>query len=252
MAARTIDEVIIQLDDIIARSRLDKSRLGFFATLYRNVTLQVREGIRNNLFEDGERMERLDVTFANRYLTAYESYRAGQTLSSCWMVSFRAAARWPPIILQHLLLGMNAHINYDLGIAAAETAPGVELPSLQHDFNQINNILASMVSRVRSNIEELSPWINFIDRHVGLTTENRVINFSMGRARDSAWGVAVMLNSSGPEQRAKKLLILDKAVADFGHLVSRPGGVLINAGLWLIRLRESNDIPHTIDVLSQM
>ena len=139
MAAKTIDEIIVRLDDIIARARRDESRLGFFAVLYRNVTLQVREGIRNNLFEDGARMERLDVTFASRYLDAYEGFRQGQALSKCWRVSFEAAARWPPIILQHLLLGMNAHINFDLGIAAAETAPGDELPSLQHDFNQINN-----------------------------------------------------------------------------------------------------------------
>lgn len=252
MPAKTIDEVIIQLDGIIASARLEESRLGFFATLYRNVTLQVREGIRNNLFEDGARMERFDVTFANRYLSAYESAREGQAASKCWMVSFRAAARWPPIILQHLLLGMNAHINFDLGIAAAETAPGNDLPSLRHDFNQINNILAGMVAKVRSNIEELSPWINFIDRQVGLTKENRIINFSMDKARDSAWSVALMLNSSSPEQRVKKLLMLDDAVSSFGDLVSRPAGFLINAGLRVIRLRESNDIPHIIDVLSQM
>lgn len=252
MAAHTIDEIIIRLDEIVARSRHDESRLGFFAVLYRNVTLRVREGIRNNEFEDGERMERLDVTFASRYLDAYDGFHQGRAISKCWLVSFQAATHWPPIILQHLLIGMNAHINFDLGIAAAETAPGEQLPSLQHDFNQINNILAGMVNKVRSNVEELSPWINFIDRHVGLTTEDRFINFSMDKARASAWAVAVMLNSSSPEQRALKLALLDDAVAAFGRLVWRPKGFLINTGLFVIRLRESNDIPHTIDVLSQM
>jgi hypothetical protein len=252
MTATTIDEIIIRLDEIIESARRDKSRLGFFAVLYRNVTLQIRDGIRNNLFEDGPRMERLDVTFASRYLDAYESFRQGRALSKCWLVAFQAASAWPPIILQHLLLGMNAHINFDLGIAAAETAPGAELSSLHHDFNQINNILAAMVAKVRSNIAELSPWINFIDRCVGLTVEDRIINFSMGKARDSAWLVAVMLNSSSAEQRAEKLEILDNSVAAFGHLVRNPAGFLINLGLWIIRLRESNDIPHIIDVLSQM
>jgi hypothetical protein len=58
---------------------------------------------------------------------------------------------------------MNAHINFDLGIAAAEFAPGDELPSLQHDFDEINNILAALVGQVESEINEVSPWINFLD-----------------------------------------------------------------------------------------
>ena len=43
--ARTIDEVILQLDDIIARSIREQSRLGYFAALYRKVTIKVKEGI---------------------------------------------------------------------------------------------------------------------------------------------------------------------------------------------------------------
>jgi hypothetical protein len=52
---------------------------------------------------------------------------------------------------------MNAHINFDLGIAAQAVAPGNALPSLEHDFNQINNILGSMINKVRSDIGEVSP-----------------------------------------------------------------------------------------------
>jgi hypothetical protein len=117
MTPQTIDEVIAELDQIILRARNERDRLAFFATLYRNVTIKVKEGIAADLFEDGPRMEKLDVTFANRYLAALRSFRRGEPLSKCWLVSFQTAARWPPIILQHLLTGMNAHINLDLGIA---------------------------------------------------------------------------------------------------------------------------------------
>lgn len=97
--ARTIDEVISQLDDIIARSIRDGSRLGYFAALYRKVTLKVKEGIAQGRFDDGPRMERLDVTFANRYLEAMDQFRRGQQTTRCWLVSFKAAAAWRPIIL---------------------------------------------------------------------------------------------------------------------------------------------------------
>ena len=114
MSARTIDEVIEQLDHIIQRSRHNSSRIGFFAILYRQVTARVREGILSGRFQDGARMERLDVAFANRYLEALEQYRLGEQPSRCWLAAFQGASSWRLLVLQHLLLGMNAHINLDL------------------------------------------------------------------------------------------------------------------------------------------
>lgn len=154
MPPQTIDEVLFELDQIILRARQDQSRLGYFATLYRNVTIKVKKGIAAGLFEDGARMERFDVAFANRYLSAFDSFRAGQPTSTCWIVAFESAAKWRPIILQQLLVGMNAHINFDLGIAAQAIAPGPELPSLEHDFNVINGILSGMVAKVRSDVHD--------------------------------------------------------------------------------------------------
>jgi len=66
MTPQTIDEILAELDQIILRARREQNRLGFFATLYRNVTMKVKEGIATGVFADGARMEKLDVTFANR------------------------------------------------------------------------------------------------------------------------------------------------------------------------------------------
>jgi uncharacterized protein DUF5995 len=250
MTPQTIDEVIAQLDQIILRARNERSRLGFFATLYRNVTIQVKAGIAAGAFADGARMEKLDVTFANGYLAALDGFLNGRPLRKCWLVSFQMVAKWPPIILQHLLTGMNAHINFDLGIAAQAVAPGAELASLEHDFNQINNILGAMVAKVRTDVEEVSPWIKLLDA-IDPSAENQLINFSLDKARASAWLVANIVNSTPPEQLARKLSILDDGVAILGSLVGSPKEWLVSMGLHVIRLRESNDIPHVIDVLSQ-
>lgn len=250
MPPQTIDEVLAQTDEIIFQTRREQSRLGYFATLYRNVTIKVKAGIAAGMFEDGPRMARLDVTFANRFLAAYDSYRRGERPSRCWLVAFEAAATWPPIILQHLLLGINAHINFDLGIAAQQVAPGAALLSLQHDFDQINNILGGMIVKVRSDVEEVSPWIKYLDQ-INPRAEDEFINFSLGKARQSAWLVAMMLNSTPPADLPRKLRILDDGVAQLGVLVRQPHGLLLRLGLHVIRARESNDIPHVIDVLSQ-
>lgn len=72
--ANSIAEVISHLDTVIAWSKQHQSRIGYFATLYRKMTIAVQEGIGNYSFTDGTRMERLDVNFANRYLQAWEAY----------------------------------------------------------------------------------------------------------------------------------------------------------------------------------
>jgi len=146
---------------------------------------------------------------------------------------------------------MNAHINFDLGIAAQAVAPGAELASLENDFDRINDILGAMVAKVRSDVEEVSPWIKFLDQ-LAPSTENKFINFSLDKARASAWLVAKIVNSTPPEQLPLKLSILDDGVAMLGSLIASPKEWLVSLGLHVIRLRESNDIPHIIDVLSQV
>ena len=149
MEAKNIDQVVQQLDDIIDWSINSSSRLGYFAALYRKVTLKVKEGIGDGFFEDGERMENLDVIFANRYLEAFDQNQKKMKTTRSWQLAFEASNQWWPIVLQHLLLGMNAHINLDLGIAAARTSPGQAVHDIKTDFNKINQIPASLVEGVQ-------------------------------------------------------------------------------------------------------
>src|ERR1700754_895468 len=98
--ASTIDEVIAALDEIIAASIRDKSRLGYFAALYLKVTTSVKEGIMKGQFNDGARMEKLDVVFANRYLAAYHQWQNKQEPTAAWKVAFQAAERSSVLVLQ--------------------------------------------------------------------------------------------------------------------------------------------------------
>src|SRR4051812_18744301 len=157
--ARSIDEVIAALDRIIATAATDRSRIGFFASLYRQVTLRVRQGIAGGLFEDGPRMERLDTLFANRYLDALAAWQADDLTSKSWRLAFDASRRTDLLILQHLLLGINAHINLDLGIAAATVCPGDALPALRPDFERIMQILSALTDQVKGVLDQFSPMI---------------------------------------------------------------------------------------------
>ena len=247
MAAQTIAEVLTALDAVIERARVERSRTGYFAVLYREVTRRVRDGIAAGRFEDGARMERLDVIFANRYLHALERHRNGEAPFRSWGIAFEAARAWPPLILQHLLLGINAHINLDLGIAAAETAPGDTLPALRRDFDEITLVLGEMLDGVQDRIGDVSPWFWVLDR-VGERTDEEVFSFVLGKARGFAWQLAGQLAPASAPERATLIALTDQAVALLGRRVRSPRW-LLRPVLAAVRARESSDAAVVMTVL---
>ena len=248
MPATTIDEVLAALTGIIDNARAKASRLGYFAALYRRVTQSVKDGIAAGRFQNGPLMEQLDLAFANRYLDSLTRFQSGQELPRSWAVAFKTAHDPFPLIVQQLLVAMNAHINTDLGIATAAVAPGEKLPGIKADFDQINSVLAALVGTVEKEIAKVSPAIHLLER-LGLRTETTIINFSMEKARDLAWSTAQKLAATPPDQLDDVIARLDLEVAAFGELVAHPPAA-IAVELAPIRIPESNNIRHIIDVLA--
>lgn len=248
MSARSIEEVIEELGQVVARCRSEGSAAGYFPALYRRVTLGVRDWIREGRFDDGARMERLDVVFADRYLDAWRGWREGEAVTRSWAVAFEATRDWAPTTLQHLLLGINAHINLDLGIAAAEVSPPGELAALGDDFGRINELLASMVDDVQERLAEVWPLLRVLDWASGRDDE-ATVNFSMARARDAAWGFAHRLAARPRAEWPEVIEGADTLVAAIGSRVRRPGP-LLGTLTRLVRLGELRSRARVIDLLS--
>lgn len=250
MPPQSIDEVLTRLDQIIAEARHRQSRLGYFAALYRDVTARVAAAIEAGEFEDDARMERLDVAFAQRYFDALEQRDTEAGPPRSWARTFEAAERWRPLILQHLLLGMNTHINLDLGIAAVEVVSGDEIADLKADFYRINRILGAMIEEVQVRIARVSPWIGVLDR-LGGTADEVISNFCLVRAREDAWSFAQTLAPLDAEQRAPLIRAKDRETAQRTDDILRPGGVWIVPTLVGIRLWEEDHVPSVIAALSR-
>lgn len=246
MSVTDIDVVLQRLEGVIADTISQRSRAGYFAAVYRKVTVSVRDAILAGRFDDPNRMARLDRVFAERYLDAYSAWRSGDPVTDSWSAAFSASRRWRPIIVQQLLVGMNAHINLDLGIAAATVAPGAQLTGLRSDFDVINEVLAGLIDGIMHDVNEVSPWVGFLDRFGG-RTDQALVRFSIEVARRQAWELATELAAS-PGQWDSIIRVRDTATAQFATTILRPGTIL-PAGLFLIRLRESNDVAGIIDAL---
>ncbi len=247
MGSHSIEQVLAGLDAEIARAIEDGDRCGYFTVLYRKVTAKVKEGIEAGFFDDGERMERLDALFAERYFDAVSARRSSATPTASWQLTFDAGGRWRPLVLQHLLVGINAHINLDLGVAAARCSPGPQLPRLRGDFDRINAILASMIDAVQADLQRISPWMAVLDR-IGARTSTELVRFSIVTARAGAWRFATDLDATPAPDRDALIEARDQRVARVGRMVLRPGPWM-SAGLLLVRVRERDDVAANLERL---
>jgi hypothetical protein len=186
----TIDGVLGRLNGLLDEAIRHGRRIGYFVALYERVTANVRHAlIAGNVFDDAPRMERLDVIFANRFLEAWDRHAAGLKPTDSWAVAFDRLDDPGPLVVQHLMLGMNAHINLDLGIAAATVAPTrPQLEALHADFNRINDVLSRLVKMVEVQLTTICPPLSRLADLV--TVEERIFDFGMAASRDVAWKLA--------------------------------------------------------------
>ncbi|NHN25529.1 hypothetical protein FIA58_007550 [Flavobacterium jejuense] len=245
--ARTIDEVLLLLNEIIGETINEKSPMGYFAVLYCKVTEKVKEGITEGMFQNGPRMEKLDVIFANRYIKAYYEYKFGLQPSSCWQVAFEYASDFWMVVLQHLLLGMNAHINLDLSIAAAQVAPGNEIHDLQADFNMINHILSGLVGNVETAMSDVWPFLKWVLKKTK-NVDTFLIDFSMQEARNGAWKYALELAPLDNVQFTQSILIRDNKITKIADLITNPG-YIPSFIFKILRLFERGNVVEKIEKL---
>jgi hypothetical protein len=245
----SVAEVLERLDSIVERARAENRRIAYFAVLYRLTTWAVREGVNNGRFEDPARIERLTSIFANRYFDALDHFGRNEATPLCWAEAFRAGANWRPVVVQHMLLGMNAHINFDLGIAAVLTAPGAELRGLRRDFELINDILAELIDRVQQALWRITPSLRLIDA-LGGRTDEAILDFSIRRARAAAWAAAERLSGLEPDRQLAELDRIDRMTSAVARKILTPG-LKLSLALLVVRSQERGDVSSIVDRLEQ-
>jgi hypothetical protein len=243
----TIADVIQALDVIVKDSIRTQSRAGYFAALYKRMTIAVSQGIQKGQFEDGPRMEAFDIIFAKRYLTAFDAFKNNTECSSSWQHALTGCGNGSLIVLQHLLMGINTHINLDLSIAAATLAPGNTIHALEKDFNHINVLIASLIDDVQKCLEEV--WFPMrLLKNVINQQGTAVLNFSMTTARKTSWANAVLLANLDAADGAAHIKSMDAMVRTIGERIAHPG-------LWpetvvrIIRATEYEDVGRTIRLI---
>ena len=237
--AKTIADVIARMDTLLGPLEAGGDTRRFFLATYRRMTIAVNEKVQAGFFLDGSWLERWDVAFAGLYLDAVEQWDREGTASGPWAIAFGAAQgeadHLPP--LRHALLGINAHINYDLPQGLLQVMTDDELTDQaqvdrrRQDHAKIDEILSA---RVPIEDEELRKVEQPGDRTLLdrlLTPFNQAgTKRFLSEARHKVWRNAQLLGEArrrGPDALADRLAELEQLsrarVAD----LRAPGQVLL-------------------------
>lgn len=161
-------------------------------------------------------MAALTTTFADLYLHAARDRRSAP---GCWRASWAVAGARDLLIAQHLLLGINAHVNHDLPqTLVAEADRTGDLASLRSDFDAINDLLATSYEQVATRLDGVARWTSTAAALGG----TRLFRFSLTAARDQAWTAAEQLWPLDTAGRAAYVRELDRLVGVLAYLVTRP------------------------------
>lgn len=216
-AVQSIDDVVDALTWIAEDARERGDRLGLFAALYRRTTLRVRAALRAGAFEAPDWVTRLDVVFARRYLDAYVAHRTGRPTTDAWRYAFDRAAEPDHFVLQHLLLGMAAHILLDLGVATCDVAP-TDLARMRGDFRRVNGVLERMLDEVQDDVARIWPAMAWWDRAGGRWDEI-LAHAALVRWRATAWRRATGLARTPDAERPARVARIDRATVRVERLL---------------------------------
>ncbi|AUX20070.1 uncharacterized protein SOCEGT47_005330 [Sorangium cellulosum] len=234
--ARSVDDVLRLLERCIETARAENSAEGYFPLLYSWETRDIAAAADDGVFDAPDDLRRMIVAFANRYFAARQRFRAGEPAPKAWGLSFRAARASPALVVQHLLLAMNAHINVDLAAAAAETGLSWS------DFSRVDAILARGVRRVQGRLNRTTLVLRVMDMVAGEFDEMLTI-FSLKAARRHAFEVAQRLRAAPEAERPALIAEAEDCALRIGQRLLQPplrDRLLLAA----VRLTERNMSPR--------
>jgi len=172
--------------------------LSVFLEVYKIVTTDLNNAINSGVFHNGTWMAEIAIAFGNMYRTALYEFLLGNltAVPGSWRIAHTLAKSDTGLVLEYLLLGMNAHINRDLahGVAMVGTSPDSDLKL--EDYQKMNDILITAFNQSAYLLAE--KYIKFLMPiyNVSQSLEDLLFGKVVWQARSLAWDQAIELETN--------------------------------------------------------
>jgi hypothetical protein len=242
-----------RLRDLETRLRAAGDRRAVFLTVYTRMTATVRAAVAAGRFADPAWMRRYTVTFADYYRRAFLAFERGDhaAVPDPWRVAFGTAVAGDGLVAQDALLGINAHVTYDLALTLHEVGVDPDRARKHADHRRIDDVLAGLVDAQQAALADLyAPGVASVDASLGRLDE-RLSLVSMTEGRAWAWRVATVLTDvNWPPARRYARWVL-RATATGGALVVRSPSLDPRLFAALERAeRERSGLDETLDAFA--
>jgi len=231
-SGRAVEErdsaVVVRMQQLVHRWEDASDRRAIFLTCYMMMTENMQSAIERQEFRDCEWVDRLLNHFAGYYFVALAAYdRDPSSAPLVWQLAHEAARDGDSMALQQLMLGVNAHINYDLVFALADVL-GPEWDGLSEeqrriryaDFCFVNDIIGRTIDAVQDQVlEPAMPVMELVDRLFG-SLDERLISRIITDWRESVWEHAArLLETADADERARLALQVEEEALRRGDVI---------------------------------
>ena len=207
---QTIDQVLHRMIQRADAWEKTGDQRCIFLRCYSMMSSNMATAITEGHFHDPKWISTLMLRFAEYYFEALDNYeRHSAKTSPAWQQVHDATTQSQLHVLQCLLLGVNAHINYDLPLSLYDCLHE-EWPTLdphqqqlrQEDHEKVNQVIASTIDAVQDTvIEPHAPVMAIVDRVMGRMDE-WLLSQLISSWRNEVWSVATsLLDTADPSER---------------------------------------------------
>lgn len=207
-------EVEKHMQALVERWELASNQQAVFLRCYWMMTENMLAAIKDGEFFDDDWVNKLLHHFASYYFAAQETYELNPgNAPPVWRIAFDATRNSSASVLHHLILGVNAHITYDLVLTLVDilTPEWAALSENQRqkryaDHSQVNTIIARTIDAVQDTVvEHAIPEMDIVDKILGPVDE-WVISHLIAHWRDDVWQAAIRLIETGNADEQALLL----------------------------------------------
>jgi hypothetical protein len=214
------DPVFLRMNSLVGGWEAAGDRRSIFLSCYSIMTRNMFQLLESGIFRDPAWVNHLLNDFAGYYFRALENYENSNEASpQVWRIAFNAARQPQVMPVQHLILGVNAHINYDLVLTLVDMlehewtalSPDKRMDRF-HDHCAVNQVIARSIDEVQDTIlERYSPALNLIDRTFGRLDE-WMISSLITRWREQVWRQAVQcMEAASPDEKTGSIRQVEAA-----------------------------------------
>jgi hypothetical protein len=204
---RVVEELQVLLERMetrIAELREAGDDRRIFLSVYATMTGAIHLGVRDGRFMDPAWTAELTARFAGLYFDAEQAWeQAPSRCPKAWRAAFAAAGQPRISVIEHALLGINAHIVYDLPFAVSGTMRSVgdvvdgrlqgdTLARRRHDYEVVNHILAETILDAQAVLAAESGFSRVLDR-VALRFDEYAAEALLRASRTQGWHNALAL-----------------------------------------------------------